>query len=294
MPATPTDRRSSSPAATRPDGESPREGRAVAPAPRLRQVLALARGEAIQLRRNKVALVNCFALPVVTAGFFVSVMPGDAPLRAVVPSVVIGMAILFVVYYTLVTAVVARRESLLLKRLRTGEASDQVILAGICLPFTVVTLLQAVIAVGVSVAVFDGQPGQVGWTALGIALVLLAALLGTIAFAALAVASTAVTKTVEHAQITTLPVILIPILLSGMTVPLAVMPDAMRIVAEVMPLTPIIELTQIGLTGTDVDGQVVSGVAALGAAVRPLLVLLGWTALASWVAARTMRWEPRS
>lgn len=287
MPIAPTPQTTTSHVTQEPVAVPPSD-RSITPASRARQVLALARGEAIQLFRNKVALLNCFALPLVTAALFVGMVPGDAPLGALVPTVVIGTAILFVVYYTLVTALVARRESLLLKRLRTGECSDAVILGGIALPFVVVTLVQAIVATGAAVAVFDVAVGP------GLLLVLLAALLGTLTFTALALASTPMTKTVEHAQITTLPVILVPIMLSGLTVPLALMPEAMRAVAQVMPLTPVIELIHLGVTGTDIHGQALAAGALLVATIRPVLVLLGWTAAAAWVGARTMRWEPRS
>lgn len=258
-----------------------------APAPRLRQLTALAGAEWRELLRNKVALVNCFALPLLTGAVIFAISPDARSVGVSFTATVTGMAILFVVYYTLVTAVVARRESLLLKRLRSGEAGDGTILAGVALPFAAVTLIQFLIAVALAGVLFDVRLSALTVVA-GLGVVL-----ATVAFAALGVASTAATRTVEHAQITTLPIIMIPMLLSGMMIPLAVMPDGLRTIAQLMPLTPVVELLHLGVGAMTVDGQSVSLAQGLAQTVRPLLVLLGWIAVGGW-AMRAMTWEPRS
>lgn len=258
------------------------------PAPALRQIGALARAEWTLLLRNKVAAINCFALPLVCAVFFLGVAPDALGLGVLVPTIVLGTALLFVVYYTLVTALVARRESLLLKRLRAGEASDGVILAGLSAPFVAVTLGQAVLAAAAATVLFDLplHPRML--------LFLLGALAACVTWVMLAIASTPMTKSVEHAQITTLPVIMVPLLLSGLSIPLAVMPEPLRTVAQLTPLTPVTELSTLAFAGTDLDGRALGGAQVLLAAVRPLLVLVAWALVSTWVAKRTMRWEARS
>ncbi len=259
-----------------------------APAPRARQLRALAGAEWRELLRNKVALFNSLALPLVMGVILFGIGPEGAPMGVLFPVMVTGTAILFVVYYTLVTAVVARRESLLLKRLRSGEASDATILAGVALPFVLVTCAQFVVAAALARALFDVSLSPLT------AVAALGVLLATVAFATLAVASTPFTRTVEHAQITTLPIIMIPLVFSGMMLPLTMMPDALRTVAELLPLTPIVELLHLGFASVTVDGEAVSAGAGLLASVRPLLVLIGWAVLGFFVASRRMRWEPRS
>ena len=262
-------------------------GASTSPASRWRQLRALAGAETRELFRNKVALFNSFGLPLMM-GLVVLGFDSEAlPVGVFFPIMVTGTAILFVVYYTLVTAVVARRESLLLKRLRSGEADDATILAGISLPFVVVTFVQFLIAVVLAKVLFDATL-SVLTVAAG-----LGTILAAIAFAALAVGSTSFTRTVEHAQISTLPVILVPLVFSGMMFPLPFMPDAMRTFAEFMPLTPVIELMHLGIGSVTVDGEAVSGVEGLGHAVRPLLVLIAWIVLGAWFT-RRMVWEPRS
>ncbi len=277
-----------------PDTDAPRSwpdlrpAAGTAPAPRRRQLRALAAAEWRELLRNKVALFNSVGLPLVL-GMLVLGIDGQAvPLGVFFATMVTGTAILFVVYYTLVTAVVARREALLLKRLRSGEAGDGTILAGIAAPFVAVTLAQFVMAAALSRVLFGTSLSPLTLVAL------VGVLLAAVAFAALAVASTPFTRTVEHAQITTLPIIVIPLLLSGMAVPLAVMPEPMRLVAQVLPLTPVVELIALGLGSVTVTGAPVDLAQGLVEAVRPLLVLLAWTGIALWIARATMVWEPRS
>ena len=270
--------------ATRPE-LSPGPG--TAPASRLQQLRALAGAETRELFRNKVALFNSFGLPLMMGLVVLGLDSDMLPIGIYFPIMVTGTAILFVVYYTLVTAVVARRESLLLKRLRSGEADDATILAGIALPFVVVTFVQFLIAVVLAKLLFDAKLSALTAVA-GLGVVLAA-----VAFAALGVASTAFTRTVEHAQITTLPVILVPLVLSGMMFPLPMMPDVMRTVAEFMPLTPIIELLSLGIGSVTVDGVAVTAADGLAHAARPLLVLVGWIVLGTWFT-RRMVWEPRS
>ncbi len=261
----------------------------LAPASVLRQLRALAGAEWHELLRNKVALFNSIGLPLLLGMLVLGIDVDTAPMGVFFAVMVTGTAILFIVYYTLVTAVVARREALQLKRLRSGEAGDVTILAGIAVPFVVVTLVQFALATTLARVLFDAP---LSWpllvpTAVGV-------VLAALAFAVLAVASTPVTKTVEHAQITTLPVIMIPLLLSGMALPLSVMPDAMRAVAQLLPLTPVVELIHLGLGATTVTGEPVTVAEGLLACVRPLLVLAGWGVIGALVARRTMVWEPRS
>lgn len=262
-------------------------GPSTAPASRLRQLRALAGAETRELLRNKVALFNSLGLPLLMGLVILGFDNEAMPVGVYFPIMVTGTAILFVVYYTLVTAVVARRESLLLKRLRSGEADDVTILMGIALPFVVVTVVQYVVAVVLAQALFDVSLSMLTAVAgLGV-------LLAAVAFAALAVASTTFTRTVEHAQISTLPVILVPLVFSGMMFPLPFMPDAMRAIAELMPLTPVIELLHLGIGGVTVDGEAVTTAEGLAHSVKPLLVLVAWIVLGTWFT-RRMVWEPRS
>ncbi|WP_131767124.1 hypothetical protein [Candidatus Protofrankia californiensis] len=60
-----------------------------------------------------------------------------------------------------------------------------------------------------------------------------------------------------------------------------------------MPLTPVIDLLRLGLTGTTSDGSALRLGACFVAALPPLLVLTGWIAAGVWATRRWFRWEPR-
>jgi ABC-2 type transport system permease protein len=265
---------------------APRTGAARASA---RRVSALARAELKLLWRNRTALAYAVLTPP-AAFLFVGAMHafGDAAtVAALVVTSVVVLALGMAVYYNLVTALVARREEHVLKRLRTGELSDAEILAGTAVPSLAIAWLQIAVALAVGRTV-----GDLGTPANGL-LVLLAVLLGSVVFPLLAAASTPITRSVEMAQLTTAPALLLPPLLSGLFVPIADLPAGLRQVAEVMPLTPVVDLLRLGLLGTDRDGTSLSLLGTFGAAVPSLAVGAAWV-VAGVVATRAwFRWEPR-
>ena len=63
--------------------------------------------------------------------------------------------------------------------------------------------------------------------------------------------------------------------------------------AQALPLTPVVELMRLALTGTDAGGYLLGLAATFSAAVSAVLVLTAWIAAAGWAARRWFRWEPR-
>ena len=68
-------------------------------------------------------------------------------------------------------------------------------------------------------------------------------------FVLLAAVTAAVTRTVQLAQVTTMPALWLPLVFSGLLFPLAMLPEPLRWVAEALPLTPVVELLRLALTG---------------------------------------------
>jgi ABC-2 type transport system permease protein len=247
----------------------------------LRRIWSLGRAEMMLFWRNRTAVFTALLLPVATVGFYASVSPAEGLMstNAFMLTGVLGFLLLFVVYYNLVSAYVARREELVLKRLRAGESRDGEILAATAVPAVVVTIGQSVIAVAVGALLLD-LPVPVN------ALVLLVGVLGGIVvFTLLAAASTAFTRNVEFAQISTMPVLLVCMVGSGALVPLEVLPDQVAQVARFVPLTPVVELIRLGWLGSP-DGT-------FGQSVVPLAILVAWIVLGTYALRRWFRWEPR-
>lgn len=255
-----------------------------------RRIASLARAEALLLRRNPIALLNAAALPVAMVLFVSSSMPngaGGIGVGAQVVTTLTAFTLIVGVYYNLVTALVARREELVLKRLRTGETSDAEILAGTAMPAVALAWGQILIGVLAAATVLDvGMPTNPG-------LVLVAVVLGTAVFVLLAAVSTALTRTVEMAQVTTMPVLLVPTILSGAMFRLEDLSDPLQHLANVLPLTPVVDLLRLGMTGTTRDGASVDLVGSFGPAVVPVLILAAWVAAGMWATRRWFRWEPR-
>ena len=257
------------------------------------RVLSLARAEAILLRRNPIALLTALVLPAAAAAFLQSVIPeGAVPEGGTIVLSLTGLSLLFAVYYNLVTVLVARREELVLKRMRSGECSDAEVLIGAAVPAVAIAWVQVIIGLAVAIAAFGiGMP-------VNPVLIVTAVVSGTAVFVLLAAVSTAMTRTVELAQISTMPVLVVSFAFSGLMFPLDILPEPAQWAAQGLPLTQVINLMQLGLTGNTPEvgthaGEVLGLWASFGAALPALLVLAAWFAAGVLAWRRFMRWEPR-
>lgn len=257
----------------------------------IRRVAALARAEALLLGRNPMALLVAAAMPVAMVVLFrVSVPPEVAPGGGVGDFVVTsltGSTLILVVYYNLVTALVARREELVLKRLRAGELSDGEILTGTAAPAVAIAWGQILLGLVAAAAVFGLR------VPVNPFLLLVAIGWGTLAFVLLALVSASGTRTVHLAELTTTPVLVASLALSGLMLPVEQLPVPLAQIAQLLPLTPVITLVRLGLTGTTGNGEVVNLVGSFEAAAWPMLVLSAWTVVGWLLARRWFRWEPR-
>ncbi|MGY1452592.1 ABC transporter permease [Streptomyces sp. SS8] len=188
-----------------------------------------------------------------------------------------GILLIFTLYSSVTGLYVARREELVLKRLRTGEVSDPVILAGGASMYVALTVAQiAVVAVVLSV-MFGAAPRQPLSAVAGLAT-------GVALMTAMAAATAALCRSVESVMVATLPAIFVLPLVSGVYIPREVLPDALGDVLAYAPLSPTVDLIRSGWTGQ------------LSVAEVPVRIVLDavWAALFAWVAFRRFRWEPRT
>lgn len=253
------------------------------------RVRSLAAAETRLLLRNRTALVNSVVLPLLLVAAVPVLGAGEdgVALGPLLLQAAVGITLIYLTYYNLVTTYVARREDLVLQRMRTGELTGTEVLAATAAPTLLITVGQlAVVAVGVLALGEWTAPADVVLPVVGV-------LAGILLMVLLAAASTSFTRTPESAQITTLPIVLVNTALSGLLYPISVFPDWLATVARLLPVTPVIELVQLGLAGTTWDGETVSGGDLWAAALQPAAVLAVWLVVAGVAAARGFRWAPR-
>ncbi|GHB01415.1 MULTISPECIES: ABC transporter permease [Streptomyces] len=247
------------------------------------RMAALGRAELALLVRSKAALVTALVLPATMAvsmrGLVKSLDLGGTGLSiatVLVPGT-LAMALFFSIYTNLVGVYVTRRESLVLKRLRTGEVRDWEILAGGALPAVLLALVQCVVlAVGLTVVLDASAPAAPHLLVLGL-------VTGSLLLVACAALTAAFTRTAESAQLTFLPFMLVTIAGSGLFLPREVLPGAAADISAWLPFSPVMDLLRGGWTGD--LGFVDQG--------RPVLAALAWTAVAALGVRRWFRWSPR-
>jgi ABC-2 type transport system permease protein len=258
-----------------------------------RRVAALARAEAVLLRRNPSALLGALAGPVTLVVIPLAGSSGSGRAPDAGAQLLVGLTaftLILGVYYNLVTALVARREEFVLKRLRTGEIGDEEILLGSAAPGVAIAWAQIGLGVLVGVLLLDlTTPADPAWLLVAV----LALLAGTALCVLLAAAVSTVTGTVETAQLTATPLLILSLSFSGALIPLDELPGWLHRIAHGLPLTPVVDLVRLGLTGTTASGATIAGDGLFVPVVLPVLILGGWFVATAWVVRRWFRWEPR-
>jgi ABC-2 type transport system permease protein len=178
-----------------------------------------------------------------------------------------GLAILLVI----------RRESGLLKRIRSTPLPAPTYLLAALLSMMVVFLLQSVamFALGISVFGADGPDD--------IASLLAVMLLGVAAFAGIGFGAAALIRSADGASAVVNLVLLPMAFISGSFVPTQEYPEWLQALGDVLPLKHLIDL----LRGVYLDGM------PIWDAPVSVAVVAAWGALGALVAARRFGWEPR-
>lgn len=253
---------------------------------------ALAKAEYLQFRRNKTLLFMGTVFPVGMPLLLFFLARGDRPPTplgvALTMEVFAFSALLMVQYYSVLSMVTTRRSEGVLKRLRTGEATDLQILTAPAIPGALLTLIGTLIVSG---AVYgSGAPLPVN------ALLMVFALaVGVVIFTLLALATSAMTKNAEAAQITSLPVMMVSMV--GMSTIRPALPDRLATIADWTPFAAITDLLRLGQAGLAPGAADTAApldfAATFGATGRPLATLAIWTVISLYLARRWFRWDDR-
>jgi len=231
--------------------------------------------------RNRALVVPTFLVPLALCASVPFAVPAGVswdgvPYRGYFLTAMIAMIAVYSTFTTLAVTLTARRDSLVLKRLRGTELPGSAILGGSVLNTYVLSGLQLALLLGV------------GHLALGVAwprnwpLLLALLVYATAVFGVLAIAYTALIPNAEAAQILCIPVLFLCFGSSGIFVPLSVFPHWLQTVADLLPVTALVDGIRMAYFGA-------SDSSALG---RDLAVLGVWWAVGMLSARRFFRWEP--
>lgn len=242
---------------------------------------SLTRAELTLLIRNKSNMFTVFLAPaILTVGMMPVFDNYKLPMSTLVPTLAataLGFTLVMGVYSTLTATYVTRRDGYILKRFRTGLASDNVLLGGTAVPVGLTSALQALLLI-VGIAVVSGTvPDQP-------VLLLIGFLLGIPLTGAFAAITSAWTRTAESAPVAILPGMIFLMLTSGMLIPFSTLPDVAGDIAQFLPFTPVIELIKGGWSGDVVWSEDLLRIGGL----------LVWNAVAVMAARRFFKWEPRT
>jgi len=235
-------------------------------------MFAIATSELRMLVRNRLVAACAILIPLALGAYFVfsGVEGGTAVSAVLVVMIMIAMG----VYVTATTTLAARRQTLFLKRLRSGAASDGSIIGGLVAPIVAISIVQVGAILAILAVTADEKPQS-------IALVILGVLLAEVMFAGLALATAGITNSPEHAQVTTLPLFFATLGVSMWVVFTGV--EELAWVKRALPGGGITELIIAGWTGSDIQNLFVL--------VAPSLA---WAILAIFAARAMFRWEPRA
>lgn len=255
----------------------------------LRRAAGLARWNVVLLTRNRLAFFYAIVMPLLPLVLLLTGDRGDKTVGASSMTTLFLVAGLFPVYYNVLSQWVNRRDELVLKRMRTGEARDSELIVSVATPGAAAAL--TVIAVSIPAAAALGQPVPVNPIALA-----LGAFAAVTMFTAFAYWTAAWTRNAEAAQLTSLPIILLASV-GPLFASLSGLSDAVENLIKLTPgaaMGEIVRVTWFGFDGTSAKTTTLNFSEVWANAGQPLLVLIAWTLVGVGFARRSMRWEPRS
>ena len=190
---------------------------------------------------------------------------------------ILGYGVAATAYAGLAIILVIRRENGILKRLRATPLPAPIYVLGVLASTVLVYLIEAVLLIVLAKLMFGvAFPDRIGS-------LVLALLLGSLAFAALGIATTGLVRSAEGSSAVVNAIYLPMAFLSGSFWSPHAYPRFLEVIAEILPLTYFIRLMR----------DVVLRYHELWTDWRPALVVAAWGLGGLLVATRTFRWHPR-
>jgi len=232
--------------------------------------------------RSREAAFFTFLLPIILLVLLGSVYGDNDEIEGVRATTyllagLLGYGVVSTAFASLAISLVIRRESGVLKRIRGTPLPTAVYLAALIASTLIVVALEALAQVLIGRFLLDAE-----WPRSTESFIAALAL-GSLAFAALGLALTGAIRSAEGSSAVVNAVYLPATFISGVFFSVEALPRVLEVVAEILPLTYLLELIRDAF------------VAGNGLASSPVavLVLVGWGLAGALLALRMFRWEPR-
>ena len=246
----------------------------------MRLLLHELRNQQRQFWRNRESAVFVFVFPPMLYLLLGAVYTGTFegfPLADVLLAGLIGYGCANTAFAGLAITLVIRREGGVLKRIRATPLPMATYLAAVLLSTLVVFALQTLVTIGLGLTLYgaQGPENRVGLIA--------TVLLGIVCFAALGFGATALIRSSEGASAVVNLIVLPMAFLSGSFGPTRHYPAVLRWLADVLPLTYLIDLLR--------DVYLRGG--SFHAHPKDIAILVAWGLAGLVIAWRRFGWEPR-
>jgi ABC-2 type transport system permease protein len=204
----------------------------------------------------------------------------------------------FFTVYNVVSAVTARRDALIYKRLRTSPLPDTSIFAGEGAAAAVPSLAVAALLVVFGMVVLrSGPPANILLLVLGLGL-------GSVMFVSLAVGVSGILPGSGTAMWVVTPVMVFFMICSGIFTPLSALPGPLPQIAAYLPMSPLVGILRTAYLGGDfashdaalsvvAPGAPVSLVGGFGACLGAICILIAWSTVGIALARKLFRWDPK-
>jgi ABC-2 type transport system permease protein len=231
--------------------------------------------------RNWPAAFFTFVLPIGFLALFGAIgsghtVDGEPYAHFFVPGM-LAMAVILTTFAGLAITLTIRRERGILKRIRATPLPPAAYLTGLVGSTVVVLCIETLVVLLLGRAAFS-VPLPSDWP-----LVVGLVALGACCFAAMGIAATRAVPTAEGSSAVVNAMYLPVLILSGAFFPISSLPTVLRDVAEVLPLTPLLDAMHAVYRTGSIGASEIAG----------LSITVAWGIAGAIVARRTFRWEPR-
>ena len=237
------------------------------------------RADQLVFWRNRESAIFVYLFPVLLFLLLSTVYSGTYQGQPVVDYLVaslIAYGVANTAFGGLAIMLVVRRESGILKRIRSTPLPAPVYLAAALMSIFVVFVLQSATILLLGKFVYDAAM-PTDWLSVAVALVL-----GAACFAGMGLGAASLIRSAEGAAAVVNVIVLPMTFLSGGFGPTRDFPDFLQAIADVLPLTYFVRI----ITGIFIDDE------AIWTKPGAIAVLLAWGALGAGIAARRFSWEP--